>query len=45
MTSLVPSVTDLSGTPFNEVRLCAPFTILVAPGGYGVSVLAEPQVI
>ena len=41
---LVPSVTNLSGTPFNEVRLCAPFSILVAPGDYGVSILAEPQV-
>lgn len=41
---LVPSVTDLSGTPFNEVRLCAPFSILVAPGDYSISILGEPQV-
>ena len=42
---LVPSVADLSGTPFNEVRLCAPFSILVAPGSYGISIMAEPQVL
>lgn len=43
-TRLTREVTDLNATPFNEIRLCAPFSILVTPGDYAVAIQAEPQV-